>query len=41
MGLDGLTGGQALAQVGAQAAQFFDASDDTGLFGEGWQGDCK
>ena len=28
--------GQALAQVGAQAAQLGDAGDDAGLFGEGW-----
>ena len=29
--------GQALAQVGAQAAQLCDAGDDAGLFGEGWE----
>ena len=33
-GLHGLTFGQALAQVGAQAAQGGDAGDDAGLFGE-------
>ena len=37
MGLGGLAGGQALAQVGAQAAQLGYAGDDAGLFGEGWQ----
>ena len=36
MGLGGLAGGQALAQVGAQAAQGGYAGDDAGLFGEGW-----
>jgi hypothetical protein len=36
MGLGGLAGGQALAQVGAQAAQLGYAGDDAGLFGEGW-----
>ena len=29
--------GQALAQVGAEAAQGGDAGDDAGLFGEGWK----
>lgn len=38
MGLGGLAGGQALAQVGAQAAQLGYAGDDAGLFGEGWDG---
>ena len=38
MGLGGLAGGQALAQVGAQAAQLSYAGDDAGLFGEGWEG---
>lgn len=33
-GLDGLPGGEALAQVGAQAAQGFDTGDDAGLFGK-------
>jgi len=33
-GLHGLAFGQALAQVGAQAAQGGDAGDDAGLFGE-------
>ena len=36
-GLHGLAFGQALAQVGAQAAQGGDAGDDAGLFGEGWE----
>jgi hypothetical protein len=36
MGLGGLAGRQALAQVGAQAAQLGYAGDDAGLFGEGW-----
>jgi len=35
-GLHYLALGQALAQVGAQAAQGGDAGDDAGLFGEGW-----
>ncbi len=35
--LRGLAGGQALAQVGAEAMQGFDAGDDAGLFGEGWK----
>jgi len=39
MGLGGLAGGQALAQVGAQAAQLGYAGDDAGLFGEGWERD--
>jgi len=34
-GLHGLALGQALAQVGAQAAQGGDTGDDAGLFGEG------
>ena len=34
MRLGDLAGGQALAQVGAQAAQRVDASDDSGLLGE-------
>ncbi len=33
VGLGGLAGGQALAQVGAQAAQLGYAGDDAGLFG--------
>jgi hypothetical protein len=37
MGLGGLAGGQALAQVGAQAAQLGYAGDDAGLFGVGWE----
>ena len=37
MGLGGLACGQALAQVGAQAAQLGCAGDDAGLFGEGWE----
>ena len=35
--LHGLAFGQALAQVGAQAAQGGDSGDNAGLFGEGWQ----
>ena len=34
-GLHGLLLRQALAQIGAQAAQLCDAGDDAGLFGEG------
>jgi hypothetical protein len=37
MGLGGLAGGQAMAQVGAQAAQLGYAGDDARLFGEGWE----
>ena len=40
-GLHGLALGQALAQVGAQAAQGGDAGDDAGLFGEGGSGTGK
>jgi len=29
---------QALAQVGAEVAQLFDAGDDAVLFGERWEG---
>ena len=28
---------EAFAQVGAEAAEFFDAGDDAVLFGEGWK----
>ena len=35
--LHGLLLRQALAQVGAEAAQGGDAGDDAGLFGEGWE----
>ena len=35
MGLGGLAGGQALVQVGAQAAQGGYVGDDAGLFGRG------
>lgn len=38
MGLGGLAGGQALAQVGAHAHELFDAIDDARLFCEGREG---
>ncbi len=37
MGLGDLRSHQALAQVGAEAAQLFYTGDDAGLFGEGWE----
>lgn len=37
MGLGALADGQALAQVGAQAAQLGYAGDDVGLLGERWE----
>ena len=37
LGLGGLAGGQALAQLKAQAAQLGYAGDDAELFGEGWE----
>ena len=36
MGLGGLAGGQAMAQIGAQAAQLGYTGDDAGLFAERW-----
>ena len=36
MGLGGLAGAQALAQLKAQPTPGFDPGDDAGLFSEGW-----
>ncbi|MDZ7592686.1 MAG: hypothetical protein U5L05_18850 [Rubrivivax sp.] len=39
-GLGGLAGGQALAEVGAEAAEFGDAGGDAGLLGTWRQRKC-